>query len=133
MLRPVLRNRSQKDVPVSCEPGRPPGSSRRTDTVSSAGSAARMAADNCTGDSYRDVPSKRRLAKVCPYKVSVSSLSLSFTLASRRRMHGVDMVARLDFASGIVCALNKFAIAGYGGGSPRSERHQQCLQSWRLW
>src|SRR5579864_1957757 len=123
MLRPVLRKRSQKDVLVSCEHGRPPGSCRRTETVSSAGSAVRMAAANCTGDSYRDVPSRRRLSKLCPYKVSVSSLLLSFTLTSRRRMHDVDTVARLDFTSGIVCALNKFAIAGY-----RSEEHTSELQ-----
>jgi hypothetical protein len=29
-------------------------------------------------------------------------------------MHDIDLVARPDFASGIVGALNEFAVAGYG-------------------
>src|SRR5579864_221694 len=122
-LATCLPQQIPKDPPPFGEPGPPPGSCRRTDTVSSAGSAALIAAANCTGDSYRDVPSRRRLAKVCPYRVSVSSVLLSFTLTSCCRMHDVDMVARLDFTSGIVCARNKFAIAGYGEWSWRSERH----------
>jgi len=48
-------------------------------------------------------------------------------------MHDVDMVARLDFASGIVCERNKFAIAGYGEWNWWRERYEQCRQSWRLW